>query len=95
MDSDPSFSSSSSDENTSSSDDEPFSPSGPATAIAGLLIALISLSAPLAAVITDRSVNAPRLIPTAKDRHGPQPTAPVALSRAGESFGGNSGWQPE
>jgi hypothetical protein len=49
--------------------------------IAGVLIACFSLGAPLAAVITDRSISPSRLIPTSLDRHGSPPSAPVSLTR--------------
>jgi hypothetical protein len=49
-----------------------------------LLIACISLGAPLAAVITDRSISPTRLIPTSLDRHGPPPSAPLSLTGVGQ-----------
>ena len=61
--------------------DEPFSPRAQITVIVGALIACFSLGAPLAAVITDRSISPSRLIPTSLDRHGPPPSAPVSLTR--------------
>lgn len=64
--------------------DEPFSPSAQITAITGLLIACISLGAPLATVITDRSISPTRLIPTSLDRHGPPPSAPLSLTGVGQ-----------
>ena len=53
----------------SSEADEPFSRRASLTAIKGLLIAVVSFSAPLVAVITDRTFPSSRLIPTASDRH--------------------------
>ena len=61
--------------------DEPFSPRAQITVITGVFIACFSLGAPLAAVITDRSISPSRLIPTSLDRHGSPPSAPVSLTR--------------
>ena len=69
----------------SSEADEPFSRRASLTAIKGLLIAVVSFSAPLVAVITDRTFPSPRLIPTASDRHGSPSAPPVTFARLGES----------
>ncbi len=69
----------------SSEADEPFSRRASLTAIKGLLIAVVSFSAPLVAVITDRAFPSPRLIPTASDRHGSPSAPPVTFARLGES----------
>ena len=79
----------------SSEADEPFSRRASLTAIKGLLIAVISFSAPLVAVITDRSFSSPRLIPTALDRHGSPSTTAVTFARFGESHRGDSGRKQE
>ena len=80
MASDPSFQPGD-DGNLAADADEPFSPRAQITVIAGVLIACFSLGAPLAAVITDRSISPSRLIPTSLDRHGSPPSAPVSLTR--------------
>ena len=74
----------------SSETDEPFSRRASLTAIAGLLITVISFSAPLVAVITDRSFPSQRLIPTASDRNGSPSAPPVSFARIGESHRGDS-----
>ena len=78
MASDPSFPSD--DDGPAAESDEPFSPSAQITAITGLLIACFSLGAPLAAVITDRSIAPSRLIPTSLDRHGSPPSHPISIT---------------
>ena len=76
----------SSDDGTMSSEtDEPFSRRASLTALKGLLIAVVSFSAPLVAVITDRTFPSPRLIPTASDRNGSSSARPVSFARIGES----------
>ena len=74
----------------SSEVDEPFSRRASLTAIKGLLIAVVSLSAPIFAVITDRGFSSPLLIPTASDRHGSPSNAPVTFARIGEPHRGDS-----
>ena len=69
----------------SSEADEPFSRRASLTAIKGLLIAVVSFSAPLVAVTTDRTFPSPRLIPTASDRHGSPSAPPVTFARLGQS----------
>jgi hypothetical protein len=81
MASDPSFPSD--DDGPAAESDEPFSPSAQITAITGLLIAFLSLGAPLAAVITDRSIVPSRLIPTSLDRHGSPQSPPITITRLG------------
>ena len=75
----------------SSETDEPFSRSASLTALTGLLIAVVSFSAPLVAVITDRPFSSPRLIPTASHRNGSPSAPPVSFARIGESHRGDSG----
>ena len=79
----------------SSETDEPFSRRASLTAITGLLIAVVSFSAPLVAVITDRTFPSQRLIPTASDRNGSSSAPPVSFARIGESHRGDSRWKQE
>ncbi len=74
--------------------EEPFSPGSPSLALAGLSIALLSIAAPMLAVISDRGPLPTRLLPTALDHHGSQPPAPFTVLRSDQSPGGDSGWEP-
>ena len=81
------------DESSSTSEsEEPFSPGPPVTALIGLIIALSSVGAPLAAVITDRSSGWSGVTPTALQRDGSPTPAAFSLTRAGEPLGGDPGW---
>ncbi|AII47227.1 hypothetical protein KR49_12585 [Synechococcus sp. KORDI-49] len=80
------------DSSSSSESEDPFSPGPPVTALIGLIIALSSVGAPLAAVITDRSSGWSGLTPTAQQRDGSPPPPPFSLTRAGQSAGGDPGW---
>ena len=80
------------DSSSTSESEEPFSPGPPVTALIGLIIALSSVGAPLAAVITDRSSGWSGLTPTALQRDGSPPPPTFSLTRAGEPVGGDSGW---
>ena len=80
------------DSSSTSESEDPFSPGPYVTALIGLIIALSSVGAPLAAVITDRSSGWSGLAPTALQRDGSPPTTSFSLTRAGQSSGGDSGW---
>ncbi|QNJ02476.1 putative conserved membrane protein [Synechococcus sp. PROS-U-1] len=79
----------------SSETDEPFSRHASVTAITGLLIAVVSFSAPVVVVITDRTFPSPRLIPTASARNGSPSAPPVSFARIGESHRGDTGGKPK
>ncbi|QNI42954.1 putative conserved membrane protein [Synechococcus sp. A15-28] len=87
-----------SSQNEASSHDEqeePFSPGSPSLALAGLTIALLSVTAPMLAVISDRGPLPSRLIPTALDRNGSQPPVPLTVFRPDQPSGGDSRWKPQ
>lgn len=75
--------------------DEPFSLRAPSTALFGLVIALLSVSLPLIAVVAERAASHSGLTPTASERHGSEPPAPLSLTRADQPVGGDSRWQPQ
>ena len=83
------------DDLASSEADESFNRRASFTALTGLLIAVVSFSAPIVVVITDRTFSASRLIPTASDRNGSPSAAPVSFARFGQSHRGDSGGQQE
>ena len=73
--------------------EEPFSPGSPSLALAGLTIALLSITAPMLAVISDRGPLPTRLLPTALDHHGSQLPVPLTVFRPDQSSGGDSSWE--
>ncbi|QNI51769.1 putative conserved membrane protein [Synechococcus sp. BOUM118] len=75
--------------------EEPFSPGSPSLVMAGLSIALLSITAPMLAVISDRGSLPTRLMPTALDRDGSQPPVPLTVLRPGQSSGGDPRWKPQ
>ena len=75
--------------------DEPFSLSGTSTALSGLVIALLSVSLPLFAVVAERAAFDSGLTPTASESHGSATSAPLSLTRADQSFGRNTRWQSQ
>ena len=74
--------------------EEPFSPGSPSLALAGLTIALLSITAPMLAVISDRGPLPARLLPTVLDHHGSQLPVPFTVFRPDQSSGGDSSWEP-
>ena len=72
--------------------EDPLSFGGPFTAMTGLLIALVSVSVPLIAVVTDRTAGSSSFIPTALESHGSEPPASLSSTGAGQSAGGDSRW---
>ncbi|QNJ29606.1 putative conserved membrane protein [Synechococcus sp. A15-24] len=75
--------------------EEPFSPGSPSLVLAGLMISMLSVTAPMLAVISDRGSLPNRLKPTALDRDGSQPPVPLTVLRPGQSSGGDSRWKSQ
>ena len=75
--------------------EEPFSPGTPRVLFAGLFIAVVSITTPLFAVISDRGPLPSRLIPTALDRDGSASPVPLTVLRSDQPSGGNPGWEPQ
>ena len=75
--------------------EEPFSPGTPRVLFTGLLIAVVSITTPLFAVISDRGPLPSRLIPTALDRDGSASPVPLTVLRSDQSPGGNPRWEPQ
>ncbi len=69
--------------------EDPFSLCGPTIALSGLIIAVISVGIPFAAVLTDRPSGGPSFVPTALEGDGPSNTSPISFTRTGQSGGGN------
>ena len=72
--------------------EDPLSFGGPFTAMTGLLIALISVSVPLIAVITDRTAGPNSFMPTALESHGSEPPASLSSTGAGQSSRRDPSW---
>ena len=79
---------------SSEAGEEPFSPGLPLRALSGFILALMSVSLPLIAVFTDRESTSDRLIPTALERDGSQPTSSLTVLRPGAPSGGEPSGQP-
>ena len=78
---------------SSEAGEEPFSPGLPLRALSGFILALVSVSLPLIAVFTDRESTSDRLIPTALERDGSQPTPSLTVLRPGAPSGGEPSGQ--
>lgn len=76
------------DESVSSQDaEDPLSPGLASTALAGFLLATLTLSLPLIAVVSDRSGASPGLAPAALEHHGSSPAIPISVTRVGQPSG--------
>jgi hypothetical protein len=76
------------DESASSQDSEdPLSPGLASTALAGFLLATLTLSLPLLAVVNDRSGDSPGMTPAALEHDGSSPTAPISVTRVAQPAG--------
>ncbi len=56
----------------------------PSIAVLGLTIAIATFSVPIAAVLSDRSIQRESVIPTALESDGSKPSLPISLTRLGE-----------
>ena len=76
------------DESVTAQDaEDPLSPGLAATALAGFVLALLTLSLPFLAVVRDRSGANPVLMTAALERDGSSPPAPVSVTRLGQPAG--------
>ena len=64
--------------------EEPLSFSGPSIALLGLVIAMATVGVPLAAVMTERPVGVPRIVPAASDKSRKGGAMPIAFVRASQ-----------
>ena len=79
------------DEQISQDSDVPFSYSATSTALSRLVIALMSFSVPLVAVVTERAAGSGQLPPMAYD-HGPPTAQPISLSGSDQPSDRDTGW---